>query len=161
MLSYVLALFKIVTTGSSLLKVIVDTNILVAALLGKEAGAARKIIELSMEGALSPLVGEALFNEYLDVLARNDVMHKCPLDGDERLEFLSAFLACCQWCKIYFGWRPNLRDEGDNHLIELAVAGGAHYIITSNVRDLKNGELAFDELKVVTPQQFIKESPWV
>lgn len=143
------------------MKVIVDTNILVAALLGKEAGAARKVIELSMNEVISPLVGEALFNEYLDVFDREEIMQKCPLDSDERLEFLSAFLSSSQWCKIYFGWRPNLRDEGDNHLIELAVAGGAHYIITSNVRDFKNGELAFDELSVVTPQQFIKESPWV
>lgn len=143
------------------MKVIVDTNILVAALLGKESGAARKILELSMSDVISPLVGEALFNEYMDILDREDVMQKCPLNGDERLEFLSAFLSCCQWCKIYFGWRPNLRDEGDNHLIELAIAGGAQYIITSNVRDLKNGELAFDGLCVVTPQQFMKESPWV
>ncbi|PWR00572.1 putative toxin-antitoxin system toxin component, PIN family [Leucothrix pacifica] len=143
------------------MKVIVDTNILVAALLGNESGAARKILELSMSDVISPLVGEALFNEYMDILDREDVMQKCPLNGDERLEFLSAFLSCCQWCKIYFGWRPNLRDEGDNHLIELAIAGGAQYIITSNVRDLKNGELAFDGLSVVTPQQFMKESPWV
>lgn len=26
------------------------------------------------------------------------------------------------WTRIYFGWRPNLRDEADNHLVELAVA---------------------------------------
>lgn len=71
-----------------------------------------------------------------------------------------ASLACCQWCKIYFGWRPNLQDEGDNHLIELVVAGGANYIITTNVRDFKNGELLFDGLNIVTPQQFIKEALW-
>jgi predicted nucleic acid-binding protein len=85
----------------------------------------------------------------------------CPLDEGERLEFLPAFLSSCLWCKIYFVWRSNLKDEGDNHLIELAVAGGAKYIITSNVRDFKSGELIFDELKVVTPQTFIKESLWV
>lgn len=142
------------------MKVIVDTNILVSALLGKEAGAARKVIELALNDVIIPLVGDALFNEYMDVLNREDMMRKCPFDKGERLEFVSAFLSGCQWCKIYFGWRPNLKDEGDNHLIELAVAGGASYIITSNVRDFKNGELIFDGLKVVTPQQFIKESLW-
>lgn len=113
-----------------------------------------------MQDKLTPLMGDALFNEYLDVINRDDIMQKCPFDRDERMEFLSAFLACCQWCRIYFGWRPNLPDEGDNHLVELAVAGGAKYIITTNVRDFKNGELVFDGFSAVTPQQFIKESLW-
>ncbi len=142
------------------MKVVVDTNVMVAALLGKEAATARQVIELGLQDKITPLMADALFNEYLDVISRDDVMQKCPFDGDERMEFLSAFLACCQWCKIYFGWRPNLQDEGDNHLIELAVAGGANYIITTNVRDFKNGELLFDGLNIVTPQQFIKEALW-
>jgi predicted nucleic acid-binding protein len=133
---------------------------MVAALLGKEAATARQVIELGLQDKITPLMADALFNEYLDVISRDDVMQKCPFDGDERMEFLSAFLACCQWCKIYFGWRPNLQDEGDNHLIELAIAGGAKYIITTNVRDFKNGELPFDGLNIVTPQQFIKEALW-
>ena len=143
------------------MKVVIDTNVMAAALLGKEAGTARQVIALSLEDKIIPLMGDALFNEYQDVISREDIMQKCPLDEGERLEFLSAFLSCCLWCKIYFAWRPNLKDEGDNHLIELAVAGGAKYIITSNVRDFKSGELIFDELKVVTPQTFIKESLWV
>ncbi|MBU0655746.1 MAG: putative toxin-antitoxin system toxin component, PIN family [Gammaproteobacteria bacterium] len=142
------------------MKVVVDTNVMVAALLGKEAATARQVIELGLQDKITPLMADALFNEYLDVISRDDVMQKCPFDDDERMEFLSAFLACCQWCKIYFGWRPNLQDEGDNHLIELAVAGGAKYIITTNVRDFKNGELLFDGLNIVTPQQFIQEALW-
>jgi hypothetical protein len=35
-----------------------------------------------------------------------------------------------------FLWRPNLPDEADNHVIELAVAGGASAVVTNNVRDL-------------------------
>lgn len=142
------------------MKVVIDTNIMVAALLGKAEAAARQVIELALQDNITPLMGDALFNEYLDVISRADVMQKCPLDSDERMDFLAAFLSGCQWCRIYFGWRPNLQDEGDNHLIELAVAGGASYIITTNVRDFKNGELVFDSLKVVTPQEFIKEALW-
>ena len=133
---------------------------MVAALLEREAATARQVIELGLQGKITPLMADALFNEYLDVINRADVMQKYPFDADERMEFLSAFLACCQWCKIYFGWRPNLPDEGDNHLIELAVAGGADYVITTNVRDFKRGELLFDGLNIVTPQQFIQEALW-
>lgn len=142
------------------MKVVIDTNVLVAVMLGKEGSAARKVLEIALQNQITPLVGEALFNEYWDVLSREDLMRHCPLDTNERLEFLSAFLACCEWCRIYFGWRPNLKDEGDNHLIELALAGRAKYIISNNIRDLKSGDLIFDDLQIVTPQTFIQEALW-
>ena len=142
------------------MKVGIDTNVLVAVMLGKEGSAARKILEIALQNQITPLVGEALFNEYWDVLSREDLMRNYPLDTNERLEFLSAFLACCEWCRIYFGWRPNLKDEGDNHLIELALAGRAKYIISNNIRDLKSGDLIFDDLQIVTPQTFIQEALW-
>lgn len=70
---------------------------------------------------------------------------------------LDIFLAACRWTRIYFGWRPNLRDEGDNHLVELAVAGGAACIVSRNVRDLTTMELKFPALAVRTPENFLKE----
>jgi len=58
---------------------------------------------------------------------------------------------------VYYGWRPNLPDEGDNHLIELALAGGAQAIITHNLRDLRGGELRLGTLRVLTPAQCLEE----
>ena len=53
-------------------------------------------------------------------------------------------------------WRPNLKDEDDNFIVELAVASGVEYIITYNIKDFQNPELTFKH-KVITPEQFIKE----
>lgn len=64
-----------------------------------------------------------------------------------------------RWVVPYFGWRPNLRDEGDNHLIELAVAGNARAIVTHNVRDLRHGELSWKNLRVLTPAQCLETWP--
>jgi predicted nucleic acid-binding protein len=36
---------------------------------------------------------------------------------------------------VYHAWRPNLPDEADNHLLELAVAAQADAIVTRNLRD--------------------------
>ncbi len=58
---------------------------------------------------------------------------------------------------VYYRWRLNLIDEGDNHMIELAVAGSAEWIVTRNVRDLRSGEFSFRGLEVVTPERFVKE----
>ncbi len=50
-----------------------------------------------------------------------------------------------------------LSDEGDNHLVELAIAGGAEFIVTLNLRDPQRMELRFPQLKVVSPEDFLKE----
>ena len=58
---------------------------------------------------------------------------------------------------MYYIWRPNLPDEADNHLIELAVAGGADLIVTRNLRDIHRGELHFPHLRKISPEDFLKE----
>ena len=60
------------------------------------------------------------------------------------------------WTPISFLWRPNLPDEADNHLFELAVAGNAGWIVSGNEKHLLRGELKFDGLGVLTPAAFLK-----
>ncbi len=134
---------------------VIDTNIFVGACLG--TGAANKVIAMCLEGRVQALMGAALMAEYEDVLGRAALFADCRLNAAERTELLDIFIAQTQWVRVYFGWRPNLRDEGDNHLIELAVAGGANYIVTRNVRDFGGMNLSFPGLRVLTPEHFLKE----
>ncbi len=101
-------------------------------------------------------MGAALLAEYEDVLGCTTLFSRSRLGADERSELLDIFLAHCRWTRIYFGWRPNLSDEGDNHLVELAVAGGADCICSHNLRDLKSHELTFPDLALATPAQLLK-----
>ena len=59
--------------------------------------------------------------------------------------------------RVRYLWRPNLPDEADNHVVELAVAGGAQAIVTHNWRDFERAELGFPGLHVVTPGALIAE----
>jgi len=135
--------------------IVVDTSVFVSACLGK--GAANAVVASCLRDEHTPLMGAALFAEYEDVLARAALFRTCRLSADERGELLDVFLGRCRWTRIYFAWRPNLADEADNHLVELAVAGGASRIVTGNVRDLSRTELRFPGLAAVTPAQFLKE----
>ncbi len=135
--------------------IVVDTNVFVGACLG--AGASNAVVAACLRGEHTPLMGTALFTEYEDVLGREALFRNCRLNGAERAELMDIFFATCRWTRIYFGWRPNLPDEGDNHLVELAVAGGACRIVTRNLRDLGGRELKFPELVALTPEQFLQE----
>jgi putative PIN family toxin of toxin-antitoxin system len=135
--------------------VVIDTNVFVGACLG--IGASSAVVARCLDGACEPLMGGALFAEYEDVLSRSALFKRCRLTAAERSELFDIFVAHCRWTRIYFGWRPNLRDEADNHLIELALAGGASHIVTRNVRDVAAMELRFPHLAVVTPERFLKE----
>jgi predicted nucleic acid-binding protein len=84
------------------------------------------------------------------------ILAQCPLTKEEILVLFQAFLSVSQWVNIYFLWRPNLRDEADNHLIELALAGNASSIITNNVKDFQNTELLFPNLSILKPEQIIR-----
>ena len=137
-------------------RIVVDTNVFIAALLRRE-GFNRKILRSCLEEKVQPLMGQALFMEYEDVFGRNGLFRDSPLSGSERQQMFDAFLSACEWVKVYYRWRPNLRDEGDNHLVELAVAGSASAILTHNVSDFQKSDLLFPQIRVITPKEFTKE----
>lgn len=97
---------------------------------------------------------QKLFSEYLDVMGRSELFARSPLNEGERRAVFEGLLAVCQWTQVFYLWRPNLPDEGDNHLIELAVAGGAESVVTFNLSDFR-GELHFPGIRIVTPAQFL------
>ena len=105
-------------------RIVVDTNILVSAILSPD-GAAREVLRRCLTGRYRPLIGNALFLEYEDVLSREKLFAAAPVGPEDREALLDAFLGACQWIEIVFLWRPNLPDEADNHPVELAVAGNA------------------------------------
>lgn len=133
--------------------VVIDTNVFVSA-LRSDGGASRKVLRLALQSRLQPIFGNALWAEYCALLGR-DIWGDDTL-ASEREEVLAALASVSRWVRVYFAWRPNLPDEADNHLIELAVAGGAAAVITHNTRDLGAGELSFDGIKIVTPGDFMQ-----
>ncbi|MDO4231654.1 MAG: putative toxin-antitoxin system toxin component, PIN family [Lautropia sp.] len=134
-------------------EIVLDTNVFVSA-LRSGGGVSRLVLRRILSGDLRPLFGNALWQEYEDLLGRPVWTQETT--PEERRQVLAALAVRGRWVRVYYGWRPNLPDEGDNHLIELAIAGGAEAIVTHNVRDLRRGELSWPGLRIQTPHEFLE-----
>lgn len=134
--------------------VVIDTSVLISALIGR-SGPSRQVLRRGFEGDYIPLISNPLFQEYEAVTARKSIQDKTPLSNQEIRELLNAWYNCCRWVSVYYLWRPNLPDEGDNFLFELAVAGNAQSIVTNNTRDFSS-ELVFPDIAIQTPEQYLR-----
>jgi putative PIN family toxin of toxin-antitoxin system len=136
---------------------VIDTNVFVSA-MRSQGGASRSVLRGALEGRYVAVFGNALWLEYEDVLGR-DLWTDSTTTRAERKLVMAALASVGRWVHVSFDWRPNLPDEGDNHLIELAVAAGAEAIVTHNVRHVARGELLWENLRVLTPAQCLETWP--
>ncbi|MDF5714179.1 MAG: putative toxin-antitoxin system toxin component, PIN family [Rhizonema sp. NSF051] len=137
------------------IKIVVDTSVFISALISSQ-GSSRELVRRCLKGEYQPLMGNALFSEYESVIQRTEIIAKCLLTSEEISTLLASLMSVSQWISIYYLWRPNLKDEADNHLIELAVAGNAQIIATQNVKDFQNAELLFPNLSILKPEEIIR-----
>ncbi len=137
------------------IKVVIDTNILVAGLIGSK-GPNREILRLCFKGVLKPVIGNALYLEYQELLHREKIQALCRQTTVSLEEFLDDFASICTPVDAWFLWRPNLPDEADNHIIELAIAVNADYIVTNNLKDFAQSELLHAGYEVISPQQLLR-----
>lgn len=137
------------------IRVVIDTNVLIGAFIGKECGANRKLLELCLKGEFQPLINYTLFSEYEDLINRPSILKLCKRSVEEINTLFEGFLSICELVKIYYLWRPNLRDEDDNYLVELAIASNAEILITNNTKDFTSSQLKFPNLQIKQPKEVI------
>ncbi len=132
-----------------------DTNIIYQA-LKSSSGASFYILQQVRERRIQIALSVPLFEEYEDVLKREKSLDDLELDVEDIDKFLRFIAWVGKPYKSYFLFRPNLKDEKDNMVVELAIASQCDYLVTSNVKDFDNAELTFDQLRIVTPAEFVK-----
>lgn len=132
-----------------------DTNILYQALKSK-TGASYFILQQVRNRKIQIALSVPVFSEYQDVLTRDKSLQDFELQLNDVEKFLRFIAYIGKPFEIYFLLRPSLKDEKDNKIVELTVTSQSDYLITSNVKDFKNAELKFDQLKIITPSEFVK-----
>lgn len=97
-----------------------------------------------------------VFQEYREVMSREEKKALLELGQEEIDVILEFIVALARPTDVTYRWRPNLRDEADNMFVELARASASRYLVTQNIRDfLRDADLKNDDLDIVTPADFI------
>ncbi|ATQ70983.1 MULTISPECIES: putative toxin-antitoxin system toxin component, PIN family [Methylosinus] len=116
------------------MRLVLDTNALIAA-LRSPSGASAELLKLARRGQIQLLASAALAIEYEAVCLRDEHRKAAGLSTKEVVQFLDAIIDLIEPVEIWFLWRPQLRDPGDELVLEAAVNGRATTIVTFNLRD--------------------------
>jgi len=116
------------------LRAVLDTNVLVAALTSR-SGASFALLNLVMDEGFVLVASPALWLEYEAVLKRPEIVKMHGLTLQDIDDVLNALSSRVQPVKAHFLWRPQLRDPGDEMVLEAAINGMATHLVTSNLRD--------------------------
>lgn len=130
------------------MRVVFDTCVWVAAIRSRRGASFALLSEISHKrfqfGISVPLLLE----------------YKAKLQTRVKQKQIAAILSALAFygteVSIYYRLRPNLKDENDNMVFECAANFGASTIITHNIKDFLNPELAAYEIQILTPGDFIK-----
>jgi len=131
------------------LKVVLDTNVLVSALLFK--GELSKIVDLWERGRIIPLISKETFDEFKKVIA----YPKFSLTGDEIKTIIEEnvlpFFEVVEANEVI---KDVCKDRDDNKFLSCAVSAGADYIVTGDREFCELGK--FRTVKIITPLKFLK-----
>lgn len=119
---------------SDIRRIVLDTSVVVAGLRSRQ-GASNALLRLVADKQLIALATPPLFLEYEDLLKRAEhrLVHGLSLAGID--DFLAEFAALIEPVETHFQWRPQVRDPGDEMVLEAAINGEADALTTFNVSD--------------------------
>lgn len=137
------------------MRYLLDTNVLVAAFRSRN-GASNAIIRRALLGELPLVIQQKLVFEYRDVLSRPGILGDAQLTWSEIEIVLAHLVASAQEIEVRYLWRPNLKDEGDNFIMEIAMAAWPCTIVTHNLNDFVRTELRFPHVALCTPGQLLQ-----
>jgi putative PIN family toxin of toxin-antitoxin system len=136
-------------------RVVLDTSIVVAALRTRR-GAANEVLRRVASRQLLLLGTPPLFLEYEDALKRPEqrLAHGLTLEAID--EFLAELAAFIEPVEVHYQWRPQVRDPGDEMVLEAAINGRADALVTYNLKHFARAGARF-EIPILCPVDLLRK----
>lgn len=131
-----------------------DTDVLVAA-TRSPGGASAAILRATRQNRATLLMSVSLALEYEAICSRVEHRVAAGLSEREVGIFVGAVIAMAEPVETHFLWRPQLRDTGDEMVLEAAVNGRADGLVTFNQRDFGNAPARFG-VELLLPREAIE-----
>jgi putative PIN family toxin of toxin-antitoxin system len=135
---------------SSMLRVVLDTNVLVS-VLRSSRGASHQLLRRLGTDAFEHVISVALVLEYEDALTRPGSGLALSRPNIEAV--LDYLCASGRQQPIHYLWRPALPDPKDDLVLEVAVNGECDAIVTFNTRNFQGAERF--GVAVLTPAELL------
>ena len=132
--------------------IVIDTNVILSSLQSNK-GKAFELVSQVGTGMFDCAVSVPLILEYEAVLKNH--LDKGIVSDSDIEDFIDYLCAVGIKTKIFYLWRPYLKDQFDDHVLELAISAGAERGVTYNKRDFLRAEDL--GIKIQTPKEFLAE----
>ena len=131
-------------------RIVIDTNIIVSALKSRN-GFSFDLLSIIDDERFTVSISVPLILEYEDAAKRSK--SKIKLTKSEIDVIIDYICLISEKRKIFYLWRPFLKDPKDDMVLELAVESESDYIISFNKKDF----IGVDKfnLQVKTPKEFL------
>ena len=136
------------------MRFVVDTDVVVAA-LRSPTGASAAVLLAAADGRITLLMSVPLAVEYEATCQLAEHRLASGLTERQVGVFLDGLIALAEPVESYFLWRPQLRDSGDEMVLEAAVNGRAEAIVTFNTRDYGTAPAKFG-VSVLKPSEALR-----
>lgn len=136
----------------ALVRVVLDTSVLVAAALSRR-GASFALVEMIPMQRFEVCLSISLYMEWVAVLTRPQNLPP-ETSVDAMVGFLRWLASFARLQEIHYLWRPFLPDPDDDMVLELAFAANCDFIVTHNIEDFKESlQLG---IPAIEPGKFLK-----
>ena len=130
------------------MKVVLDTNVLISAIMF--GGKSRAILEMGISGKLRIALSQDILKELAEVLV--DKKFRAPISFVQQVihelsELVELVIVTHKVAVIK-------NDPDDNRILECALSAGADYIVSGDSDLLSLGH--FKKIKIVSPSDFLK-----
>jgi putative PIN family toxin of toxin-antitoxin system len=134
------------------LRVVLDANIYVSALISEKGNPARIINSWRAE-AIEIAISQPIIDEILRVTNYKRIQRKYARVRETRLDFVELLSEQCIWVEPTKEFDVIKADESDNRYLECAVAAGAQTIVSEDNHLLELDH--FQGIEIVTPAVFM------